>query len=86
MLLVGTESHIITHKKYTCLVMCVSSILTSSSIVESPGHQVYKHHHHKFLRQHGHHQAYNIIIIIIIGAEISQRERERERGEKGELG
>jgi hypothetical protein len=67
--------------------VCVQYL--SSSIVESPGHQVYKHHHHhhhqkkkKFLRQHGH-QAYNIIIIII-GAEIS--ERERERGEKGELG
>jgi hypothetical protein len=66
--------------------VCVQYL--SSSIVESPGHQVYKHHYHhhqKFLRQHGH-QAYNIIIII--GAEISERERERERerGEKGELG
>ncbi len=26
MVLVGRDSHIITHKKYTCLVMCVSSI------------------------------------------------------------
>jgi hypothetical protein len=58
-----------------------------SIFVESPGHQGYKHHHHhhqKILRQHGY-QAYNNIII---GAKISltQRERERERGEKGELG
>jgi hypothetical protein len=57
--------------------VCVQYL--SSSIVESPGHQVYKHHHHrqKFLRQHGY-QAYNIIIIIIIiGAEISERERRK---------
>ncbi len=80
MLLVGTESHIITHKKYTCLVMCVSSIYllrlwnllaksglqtSSSEISETKWASSGLQHHHR----HHHHRSWNL----------RERERERER-------
>jgi hypothetical protein len=86
MLLVGRESHIITHKKYTCLVMYVSSIylLRSWNLLAIRFTNII------------------IIIIIIIrnfcdimGIRLTTSSsssselkflRERERGEKGELG